>query len=305
MRKLLVGFIVFVLLSVFSTTMAVTSTYTITINSASPSSAGCGGNNSGFRYQIYVIPASVTGSYTFSIVNPDGLHYIFLYNNGGFTNNDICANLLVNTSTSTTLTLTAGKSYQLLGMDDAIGYTDAFDVTVDAPAAPPIPKTVVTSNDSDGDGVDNAHDNCINEYNPGQEDGWGGPMGDACDPERYGRAGQNIAGFVQKNGVFDLHGNCLFLADGAARCPILASFDPLTFKPTTKSKDITSANANGWSVWLYFLYTKDGVDVYQVNTYSTNPPQPNTLVDDHLEIHVTGTTWQWYERGGDPHYHGI
>jgi hypothetical protein len=44
--------------------------------------------------------------------------------------------------------------------------------------------------------------------------------------------------------------------------------------------------------------------VYQVNVYSTNPPQPDTLVDDRLEIHVRGESWTWQQRGGSSHFQG-
>jgi hypothetical protein len=42
-----------------------------------------------------------------------------------------------------------------------------------------------------------------------------------------------------------------------------------------------------------------------VNVYSTNPPQPDTLVDDRLEIHVHNGAWQWYQRGGSAEYNGL
>ena len=161
------------------------------------------------------------------------------------------------------------------------------------------------TNDPDGDGIVGDRDNCPYDFNPDQEDGWGSPMGDLCDTEWYNRTGQGVAGFVQKDGVFHLHGNCLSLADGAPRCPVIAAFDPATFDQAMMSREITSDNAGTWSVWLYFLHNHDGVDVYQVNVYSTQPPQPDTLVDDQLEIHVQQGDWQWFHRGGQADYHGI
>ncbi len=52
---------------------------------------------------------------------------------------------------------------------------------------------------------------------------------------------------------------------------------------------------------VYYLHSNNGADVYQVNIYDQN----GTLVDDRLEIHVNGGSWQWYHRGGDSQYNGI
>lgn len=152
------------------------------------------------------------------------------------------------------------------------------------------------SEDVDGDGII-AGDNCPTVYNPGQEDGWGSAQGDACDQDWYNRAGIQVQGFVQKDGSFNLHGNCVFFSDGAASCPVIASFDPDTFTPASMPQAVTTDTANGWSVWVYFLYSADGVDVYQVNTYRSAVPQPDTLIDDRLEIHVNGSGWNWVQRG--------
>ena len=160
-------------------------------------------------------------------------------------------------------------------------------------------------NDRDGDGISNSRDNCPNDYNPDQEDGWGGTMGDICDTDWYNRTGQQVAGFVQKSNIFHLHGNCIYLEDGAPRCPVIAAFDPSIFNPDDMPMEISSGDAGSWSVWVHFLYTKDGKNVYQVNTYSTDPPQPDTLIDDKLEIHQYSNIWQWYHRGGDSQFHGL
>ena len=53
------------------------------------------------------------------------------------------------------------------------------------------------------------------------------------------------------------HGNCIYLADGAPRCPVIASFDPTTFDPANMPVEITSDDAGTWSVWLYYLYTQE------------------------------------------------
>jgi PKD repeat protein len=159
--------------------------------------------------------------------------------------------------------------------------------------------------DPDGDGISGDRDNCPYDYNPDQEDGWGSDMGDLCDTEWYNRTGVGVSGFVQKDGIFHLHGNCIYLADGAPRCPVIGPFDPTQFDPANGAVEISSDDAGNWSVWVFYLHSKNGADVYQVNTYSTNPPQPDTLVDDRLEIHVNGSSWRWYQRGGMKDYHGI
>ncbi len=156
----------------------------------------------------------------------------------------------------------------------------------------------VPDTDPDGDGISGSRDNCPYDYNPSQEDGWGSDAGDACDTEWYNQTGQGMSGFVQKNGLFNLHGNCIYLADGAPRCPVIASFDPSTFTPDSMPIDATTDDAGTWTVMIYYLHSNNGVDVYQVNTYSTNPPQPDMLVDDRLELHVSGSSWRWLHRGG-------
>lgn len=168
---------------------------------------------------------------------------------------------------------------------------------------PPAP-VMVQNPDVDGDGILNAVDNCPTVANADQENGWGSVMGDACDTDWYNRTGVGVAGFVQTDGIFHLHGNCIWLADGAASCPVIASFAPPEFIPAAGPVELTSATANGWSVWLHYLHGAGDSHIYQVNTYSSAVPQPGTLVDDRLEIHVSGDSWQWHHRGGDPRYQG-
>ena len=165
---------------------------------------------------------------------------------------------------------------------------------------PPAP-----SPDRDDDGVPNSRDNCPDAYNPDQEDGWGTAMGDACDTDWYNMSGIGINGFEQKDGMYHLHGNCTFMDDGDPRCPEVAIFDPSALSPDDMPAEITSDMAGTWSVWIYYLHSNNGVDVYQVNVYSTNPPQPDTLIDDRLELHISGGSWQWYQRGGSSNYNGI
>ncbi len=179
------------------------------------------------------------------------------------------------------------------------------DAPVDPPTDPEEPVVVsVPNTDYDGDGISNSDDNCSNVSNSSQEDGWGTGMGDACDIDWYNRVGVEVAGFVQKDGMFNVYGNCVYMADGAPRCPEIAILNPLTFSPDQTPIEVTNDLAGNWSVWLYYLHSNDG-DVYQVNIYSTNPPQPDTLVDDHMQIHVHGSSWKWYQRGGAAEYGGI
>ena len=154
--------------------------------------------------------------------------------------------------------------------------------------------------DLDGDGLAGFHDNCPTVFNPDQEDGWGSGAGDACDTDWYNLSGQGLSAFVQKNGLIHLHGNCLYLPDGAPRCPVIAAIDPATLRPSDAPLNVTSPTAKGWSAWLHYLYTTDGVSVYQVNTYRSATPQLDKLVDDHFEIHVGGDSWRWWHRGGSP-----
>src|SRR5690606_23197378 len=112
------------------------------------------------------------------------------------------------------------------------------------------------------------------------------------------RTGIGIAGFTQKDGVFNLHGNCIYLADGDPRCPVIARLDPNAFVPGDMPMDVATVDAGTWSVVLYYLHSNNGADVYQVNIYSTNPPQPDTLLDDRLEFYVNNGIWRWYQRGG-------
>ena len=194
-------------------------------------------------------------------------------------------------------------SDQCPGMDDTIDLnTNGIPDCAESPNGGNKASSIDT--DADDDGISNNRDNCPNAYNPGQEDGWGSMMGDACDTDWYNMRGIGISGFEQKSGIYHLHGNCIIMADGAARCPVVASFDPDTFATQAMPVEVTTDTAGGWSVWIFFLYSSGGVDVYQVNVYTTNPPQPDTLIDDRLEIHVSGGSWQWYQRGGDKQYNG-
>jgi hypothetical protein len=181
------------------------------------------------------------------------------------------------------------------------GPGDIIHLTRNSSCNPPAP-----SDDPDNDGISGDRDNCPYHYNPDQEDGWGSPMGDVCDTDWYNQSGQGLAGFEQKNGVYHLHGNCTYMADGDPRCPVIARFDPSAFDPAAMPLDATSGDAGTWSVMIYYLHSNYGYPVYQVNVYTTNPPQPDTLLDDRLELHVrAGGAWTWHMRGGANDYNGI
>ncbi len=155
--------------------------------------------------------------------------------------------------------------------------------------------------DVDGDGLTGSNDNCPTVFNPDQEDGWGSAAGDVCDTDWYNRTGQGVSAFVQKNGLIHVHGNCIYLPDGAPRCPVIAVLNPATFMPASTPIDVTGPQANGWSVWLHYLHSRNGQAVYQVNVYESPSPQADTLVDDRFEIHVGAASWRWWHRGGsDP-----
>jgi hypothetical protein len=305
MRKFLLLALLVGLIAVVPAAMAGTTTLSFNITTGSPTLQSC--INDPLYYEITTITAAVTGDYIFTITNYTNPNVsLHIYQDGDFTTTNLCANRLAGLGVgySVQVTLTGGQSYQLVGVVTPPGATGSFDAEIESPE-PPVVVALAPDGDPDGDGISGSKDNCPYDYNPDQEDGWGSAMGDACDTEWYNLTGQGVAGFVQKNGIFHLHGNCIFLADGAPRCPVIAAFDPTTFDPAAMPLDIASDDSGTWSVWLYYLHSGNGVDVYQVNIYSTNPPQPDTLVDDRLEIHVNGESWQWYHRGGDTQYHGI
>lgn len=178
-------------------------------------------------------------------------------------------------------------------------FVDTFPPVPPPVVNPPVEHSDVDA-DADDDGVLYYQDNCANAYNPSQEDGWGSAMGDACDTEWYNASGRGLAGYEQKDGMFNLFGNCVLMADGALQCPVVASFDPTQFSPENMPALVTAATANGWTVWIYYLHSNNGPDVYQANVYDG----AGNLVDDRLELHVSGGSYEWFMRGGDPQYHG-
>ena len=78
---------------------------------------------------------------------------------------------------------------------------DSQSFRPDSPAMPPLDATdarrvdaMLANHDEDGDGIDDAIDNCPADPNPMQEDEDGDHVGDACDPH-LGLAVDRIAYF--------------------------------------------------------------------------------------------------------------
>ena len=319
LRKIAFTILLLSMLIIASNVVAGTVVVPVNITTSLPStSLPCCGR---IYYQLIQFNVTADGTYIINdqnnALNID-LPFFWLYSSdvGPFNPANIFDNrvasgfgLSESLTTGTTYILGANTNYgtSLNGGNPVVG---SYEIVIDGPGDATniqfISVPATTSNDDpDGDGVPTSEDNCPYDYNPGQADGWGGGAGDLCDTEWYNRTGQGIAGFVQKNGVFHLHGNCVYLEDGAPRCPVVAAFDPTTFAAGQAPSEISSGTANGWSVWLYYLYDEAGKSVFQVNTYTSPRPRPDTLVDDLLEIHITGDSWQWYHRGGDPNFHGL
>jgi hypothetical protein len=246
-----------------------------------------------------------TGSYSFTGIFNSGFVGIGVFRDSYSQANCVNASL-----DAVTVNLMAGQTYVLnvfLCDLSCNGFAlGAYSVDVSGPGDIISGSDVGsgTDADSDNDGVPNDQDNCAQAYNPSQEDGWGSGQGDACDTAWYNQVGVGVSAFVQKSGLLNVHGNCAYLNESEPRCPEIAILNPSTFTPDAMPLDVTTENAGNWSGVVYYLHSNDG-DVYQVNIYSTNPPQPDSLIDDRLEIHVHGSSWKWYQRGGDVNYGGL
>jgi hypothetical protein len=321
MRKLTVLLFLIALIVVIPAASAGSDTVNVNLTLSDPSLtlSDCGGLCGTIYYEEYSLNVSASGNHTINISNlalSISGAYWNLYPQCGFSPTNFRSRITgsyngsVNLTAGTyTLVLTTIRGTSGNGGAPNLG---SYDFTVTGPGSVSITGNncgAVGSNpdgDPDGDGIPSHRDNCRYDYNPSQEDGWAGPAGDLCDQDWYNRTGQGVAGFEQKDGIYHLHGNCLYLDDGAPRCPVVGSFDPSSLTPGDAPMEVTTGDAGTWSVWVHYLHSKDGVAVYQVNTYNTNPPQPDTLVDDRLEFHVAeGGSWQWRMRGGDRDYNGI
>jgi hypothetical protein len=132
--------------------------------------------------------------------------------------------------------------------------------------------------DVDGDGVVNSQDNCVSLLNPGQEDGWGSALGDACDNSLYDSQ-TGVKAFQQKDNSFNIFGNCRPVGN-RTECAFIANFNPANLSQSPGPQRFQSDESEGWYVEVYYLGQENGQAVYQVNVYDAT----GTLQDDNLEI---------------------
>ena len=288
-----------ILIAVFAlssfTVLAGSVSYSGTIDGTEPREVAC---HNDLTDKIGPFQVTATDTYTFTSTASAGVDIWLtltpVYNGGSPVSAGIPR---AGTPSTINRTLIAGTDYYLIIIDPCDRYgLGSWEISISSSG--------IGDSDPDGDGISSSRDNCPHEANASQEDGWGSAMGDACDTNWYNMTGIGIAGFEQKNGEYHLHGNCTYMADGDPRCPEIAVFDPATFTPEQMPMEVTTDMAGRMSVWVHYLHSNNGADVYQVNVYTTNPPQPDTLIDDRLEIHVRGGAWKWYQRGGDKQYNG-
>jgi hypothetical protein len=300
--------VLLLLLVVVSSAFAASGSYHVDIDGSEPMISYCDPSDpqSFAHYDTFTYKAQVTAAHTIEMSNStSAVSYVLVYVKGTY--DPACWNstyLGLAYHGDAIVNMTQGTTYMFVAGIDHDG-TGKFDFSVTPDGVVPDAKPAAADSDNDDDGIPNDRDNCPNAANAGQEDGWGNGAGDACDTDWYNMIGIGIAGFTQKNGEYHLHGNCSYMEDGAPRCPEIAVFDPATFTPEQMPVEVTTGAAGDMSVWIYYLHSNNGADVYQVNVYSTNPPQPDSLLDDRLEFHVSGGAWQWYQRGGDAESGGL
>jgi len=112
----------------------------------------------------------------FDDVNPDQAGSAHLF--------DVTTGQLVHTFTKLTPIFDDQFGTAVAISDSGVVISAIFDDAIEPNAgAAFFFKTIVPIEDSDGDGIPDASDNCLNTQNPGQEDIDGDGIGDACDPE--------------------------------------------------------------------------------------------------------------------------
>lgn len=120
------------------------------------------------------------------------------------------------------------------------------------------------SADADGDGVNDATDNCPNDVNPGQADRDGDTIGDACDPTDGpfpvpdGEITGGLTIFSDLNPAF-AHNEVAGIGTGALGDPrpkFLAG-EPVTFH-SRFSSDSTGLVTVGTTTFTWFLWAEDG-----------------------------------------------
>lgn len=135
--------------------------------------------------------------------------------------------------------------------------------------------------DADSDGVINSLDNCLLLANPGQENGWGSPAGDACDMDYYDSK-TGVKTFQQLDGTFHIHGACRF-ANNRTECPVVGAIPPSNLDPAASPQRFQTADSSGWYVDVYFLgELPNNQHLYQINIYN----EEGVLQDDHQEVIV-------------------
>lgn len=127
-----------------------------------------------------------------------------------------------------------------------------------------------TSDDTDGDGIDDGSDNCPETSNPGQDDGDGDGIGDACDPTDGpfpvpdGQIQGGITIFSDLNPVA-AHNELVAIGTGLAGDPKpkFVTGEPVTLH-SRFTEDDTGLVEVGTSTFTWTLWTEDGTVVDQV-----------------------------------------
>jgi hypothetical protein len=174
--------------------------------------------------------------------------------------------------------------------------------------------------DLDSDGLPGGSDNCPTVANPDQANGWGSPLGDACDSDLYDN-GRGVKTFqIWRNGVksplFEVYANCtgrtcerIALLDFSslpprvstsqgevgsqdqAACAALLAFADLQ-NPTLLAAQQECQRANGGGGGWYVEVFDQGNGIWQVNVYDP----AGVLQDDLLEVALGEGAVRWQVR---------